>query len=935
MRLNLDGPRPVDLEKPVLRQPTASVRPDAPMDIFTRTAPALRFEGNIKDKASGLVSRIRRKPGDNDSKIFYVNHTHWDREWYRLHAAFQVRLSEAMDDIINRLDTGELKKFCLDGQSVAFEDYLELQRHALYRGSPAERKAAAEKIEKAINYVKKGRIEIGPWFVQPDLFLVSGESLVRNLKKGMDTARRYGGKEFFGYLPDPFGQPADMPLIFNGFGIDKIILWRGGNPDKAEFFWKGRDGSKALVRWYPYRGYSIRDLHIARASKRDKAREIENFVKSTSQQTHTGNVLLPLGGDHLGATPTEGLKLLKERLPDAKEVTFTEFMKQLEKDVGKGEGYERIRGHLLDNTHANILQGVYSARLYLKQQNRRIEHRLTKQAEPLVAMSQLLLGEDKKPRLPIRELEKSWTHLLYNQPHDSICGCSIDEVHVENESRFNTSGELATDVIRKQMAAINAEKAGPNQWVVVNTSGKPYTGVVKVNEWQYLDDSTDYSMDVEYDLKNVKKTRGLQTIYEGLEMEDQYLLDIYDNPRNHVKMMKREALIWVENIPPFGVKVVDMEDAKKAEFTPVYVVPENIRRMTNGLTALEVADDGTLSVTDLKTGKTYDGLHRIIDQPEQGDSYNSAPVPGGKRQTAKMTGFRVVEQGRLRSTFEITYELPETGMPLVTRVSLEAGNPVVLFETDYTNTVKDHKMQVSFPTGQPVDTVRAEGHFGIEDRQFDPGYNERNAIPANRKKGTQELKTNTGAIQRFVMANGQQVMTEGLTEYEVSGENLNITLLRAFGKLSDMHSGARDDEAGPPFDTPAGQMLHREMTVRYGWQPAPETDGEAYAAADRFYGVTAGEQGRAAEDMPTDDLSLVRLGNPHVAVSTVKLADNGKGLLVRMINTTDRDQAVTVETGFDYKKIWRVDFAENRRGKVKGNDLTLKPNAVETLLLSV
>lgn len=887
-------------------------------DTFTPISNAVTFSGKKKKPFT--------KPDKPDT--YYVNHTHWDREWYRLHAAYQARLAKVMDDIVTRMNNGKLKSFCMDGQVSAIEDYLEIQHHATKVGSKLERKLAAEKIASVKNLIKSGRLEIGPWFVQPDLFLTSGESLVRNLKKGMDKAKELGSEKYFGYLPDPFGQPSDMPLIFNGFGIDDIILWRGANPEKAEFYWKSRDGSESLVRWYPFHGYSLRTLHIERSDEEFKKNKLEQFLDIVFKRTHTGNVLIPLGGDHLGATPDEGLDILKKHFPEAKETTFTQFMDKLKTDIKNDSDqakYKKVSGHLLDNTAANILQGVYSSRMYLKQSNRKLEHQLTKEAEPLMAFSKLMLKE--KPETPWREWDKAWTQLLYNQPHDSICGCSIDEVHLENEARFNTAQELTNEIVRTQKAAISAEQAGSNQWIIYNNSGKPYTGPVKVSEWAYLDNDADYSDDVKVDYSNLPKSNLTQVTKESLEMEDQYLLDIYDNPRNHIKMLKREGLIWVENVPPLGTKVINQTE--KPDFDPVRVFAP--ATLNNGLISVAVAPDGSLTVEDLKSGKTYQNLHTLTDQPEQGDSYNSAPVPGTKPQQATVVSSGLTEFGKLKSTLTINYKL-KSGMPVATKVHLYAGSNQLEFETEYTNTVKDHKLQVAFDTGSPINSVTTEGHFGLDTREFNPNYNELKAMPANRKK-QRELATNSGAIQRFVTANGQLVATEGLTEYEVSSNQLKITLLRTFNQLSDIKTGVRDDEAGPPLPTPGGQMLNRKMNVRYAWQPEPESTQEAYAAAEKIYGVVSGEQGRGQEKQETSEQSMAQWNNPNIVSSAVKLADNGKGLLVRLINTTDQPQAAILKAGFDIKKIKVVDFAEKTQAKLKSNNINLAPYQVQTFIL--
>src|SRR5690606_12692412 len=102
-----------------------------------------------------------------------VSHTHWDREWYRTFEAFRARLVDTVDRVLDLLDDDPGWHFLLDGQSIVIEDYLEVR--------PGER----DRLRAA---VAAGRLAVGPWYVQPDSLLPSGESHVRNLLEGRRVA---------------------------------------------------------------------------------------------------------------------------------------------------------------------------------------------------------------------------------------------------------------------------------------------------------------------------------------------------------------------------------------------------------------------------------------------------------------------------------------------------------------------------------------------------------------------------------------------------------------------------------------------------------------------------------------------------------------------------------------------------------------------------
>jgi alpha-mannosidase len=87
--------------------------------------------------------------------------THWDREWYESFQDYRFRLVATIDELLDTLQRDpEFRYFQLDGQAILIEDYLEIR---------PEREGQLREMAAA------GRLKIGPWYVLPDEFLVSGE----------------------------------------------------------------------------------------------------------------------------------------------------------------------------------------------------------------------------------------------------------------------------------------------------------------------------------------------------------------------------------------------------------------------------------------------------------------------------------------------------------------------------------------------------------------------------------------------------------------------------------------------------------------------------------------------------------------------------------------------------------------------------------------
>ncbi|MBQ4064567.1 MAG: alpha-mannosidase, partial [Clostridia bacterium] len=141
-----------------------------------------------------------------------ISHTHWDREWYLPLENFRMRLVDLIDNLLDILDKDPNYRFHLDAQTIVLEDYLEIRPH---------KRAALE------GHVTGGRILVGPWYVQNDFHLTSGEATVRNLMIGTKIAKSFGESMPIGYAADQFGLIAQLPQILLGFGLTEGVFGRG------------------------------------------------------------------------------------------------------------------------------------------------------------------------------------------------------------------------------------------------------------------------------------------------------------------------------------------------------------------------------------------------------------------------------------------------------------------------------------------------------------------------------------------------------------------------------------------------------------------------------------------------------------------------------------------------------------------------------------
>jgi alpha-mannosidase len=394
-------------------------------------------------------------------RYFVVPHTHWDREWYRPFEHFRLMLGGVVDEVLNTLERDDaFTSFTLDGQAIVLEDYVEVR---------------PEHEQRLRKLIEAGRIEIGPSYVLPDEFLVGGEPLVRNLLIGRAVCERFGGRpSAAGYLPDSFGHPMQLPQILAGFGIESFLFSRGLGDELEElgvaFQWVAPDGSS--VRALQLLGDYSNFAEVADADEGEaRVRGIDERFGWALKRVSVHDVLLCNGTDHLRVQPAMPAICaeLERRIPGSSfEIArYGDYVAALR--TGELPSWS---GELLGSRLWNVLRGVNSARLYLKQANERAERRLLS-AETLTALCALSAGT----RFPVEDFTLAWRELLKCQPHDSICGCSCDEVHRDMLVRY---GSLERTVRWLAEGAVDEFDRVPGVGIV-NTLPFARSGVVRID----------------------------------------------------------------------------------------------------------------------------------------------------------------------------------------------------------------------------------------------------------------------------------------------------------------------------------------------------------------------------------------------------------------------------------------------------------------------
>jgi hypothetical protein len=851
--------------------------------------------------------------------VTVIPHTHWDREWYAPFQGFRHKLIGLLDSLLDQLDHDpDFRHFLLDGQMAVVDDYLAVRPHE------------AERLKRLAT---EGRVAMGPWYALPDEFLVSGETLVRNLQAGMRRADDFAGAMDVGYLPDMFGHVAQMPQILGLLGFEHAVVWRGvpAAVDRTGFTWEAPDGTSVRAEYLP-QGYGN-----GSSTPKDPdalATQVAEWAATYEAVLQGGPILWMNGADHLMPMPWVPESLAKANaLQDELHFeigTLADHVRSAPTD-----GLPRWKGELRSGSRANLLMGVTSNRTDVRQAEQRATQWVERLAEPLSAL--LLPAE----RWPSTLLAESWLQLIRNSAHDSVCACSADEVVDAVLVRYLGAQRTAEGLVDDALAALG-EQVGGTAPVVLNPGARTRSGLVELELPGEGDSDPELGIQVVHQRPEARLlhelpadiaavvvpeeqawTVGLidwqvdepdgggplvvhsylgEGARPGLQpLGDRLRTHAADHPDVPVQVVRHQApsrkvLVHLDAVPGFGWKAWGAEPVR----TQPVVVEGN--RMSNGHATVAVdALTGTWSLDG------HAGLGRLVDGGDVGDTYNwCPPAEDHEVDTPLAVDVEVLEEGPVRGRVRISrrHRLPqraeggarvgEVETTVQTTLELQAGEDVVRVTEELDNQSRDHRLRVLFPLPEPATSSKAECAYDVVER----------GLVA--EGGLTEQALATYPSRRFVCAGGLTVVHEGLNEYELLlapgaeagaevADTLAVTLLRCTGMLSQGPMATRPMPAGPldPLEGPQAQGRHvLRYAVRVGEQdphaladqvllplllaPAPRHPGSEAAAEGRALEISGAE---VAAVHRVDGQVEVRVFNPTDVEVAVHLPGRG-GVLV-------------------------------------------------------
>jgi len=865
-----------------------------------------------------------------------------------------VDLMDRLLDICER--NPDFKHYHLDSQTIVLEDYLEIR---------PEKRSILEK------HIRNGRILAGPWYTLPDMFLISGEAVVRNLLRGHKIAGSMGKVMKAGYSPMSYGQLSQIAQIYRGFGIDSIMFYRGMDTygiKKSEYILEAPDGSRILgvkfphqmtrfnfrfnvwsgtvypdnpnpwVLFHPCNPDDFDECYTLLHTNFEKVFNTKGIVDGIQRakdlvvgMATTDQLLLMDGFD--ASYPHENtsriVKYAAKHWPHDKMIhsSFEKYVAAVKKRV-KWDKLQVVKGErrtpAIDTMGTSIMQGILTSHNYFKRANHDTQVLLEKLAEPLASFAWMLGARSRAPYLDL-----GWKYILSNHGHDTICGASVDQIYVDAMDRLNQSRQIArhtailsqNDIVERVTTRKNS--SDDPLLFVFNTLNQPRSEVVEA----YVD----FPQDEKVASFSIIDFKGKEIPYQQLKKESLYGVTENGDETYRAYFMDRFHVEFpAESVPAMGYKALRLVANPKAKPLAGATLVTGKQTLENDSLKVVIQADGTLDITDKKRRKTYKGLNYFEDGGDAGTPwYYIRPAKDRILTTrGKKAKVALIEDKPLTAAFRVETSLtvPESltrdktervkrqkTIAFVSTIRLTRLSKAVEIHTEVQSPVEDHRTRAMFPTGIRTDVSWAESNFDIMERPID--WKEDTSAWIDKEVG---IKPQQMFMDLTDGITGLAILNRGLREFEVSRDKsrtVGITLVRG-ARYPKIAGGA-----SPWADDPIPQRCQMKGTFEFDYAICPHAGdwekGDCYAAALNYNAPLLVAQCSAHAAVENPEQTFLSIGPKPLELSAVKIAESGKSLIVRFFNPTDRRVNGRIHTAVPIKRARLVNLNEEPQQELK------------------
>ncbi len=806
---------------------------DSVNELDLRNPHSEEFYRGIKKANSILEKELYSKEYSGNGKATVIGHTHIDLAWLWQYKHTRDKTARSFSTAVKLLNEQKEHKF-MSSQAQLYE-FVKTEFPELY--------------EEIKEMVKKGRWEPeGAMWVEPDMNLSAGESIVRQILYG----KKFFKDEFdvdckVLWLPDVFGYSAALPQILKKSGVEYFMTAKLGTNEVNRFpcdtfKWKGIDGEEVLAHLISYLpgvyNPKIEDGEILEGWRRYVQKDIND------------DVLVPFGFADGGGGPTEEqiehIKRLKKGLPGVPQTKFGEvvdYFKRLEKKVQNDRRLPTWSGEIYYEKH----RGTYTSMARNKKQNRKCEF-LYMNAEWLWSLARIFGGGE----FPKEKFDKGMKNMLLNQFHDVLPGSSIKQVYDDSDALYKEAFEIGEEICETAVRTIAKQMGAKKPSVLIfNPYGEKVSGYAETEK----------------------------------------------------------GIIFAENVPAKGFAVYAL-DTK----SPQYPVTATETEMENEYWKLKLSENGFIeALYDKKAGRQCfkenaqaNKLRIFEDRPELEDNWNLDSFYTEKEYELPMPDeIKVMETGGERGIVRIARKYQSS---VITQdIIMYAHSKRIDFKT--TIDWKEHSQIIR--TDFPVDVNATKATYEI---QF--GHTER---ANNRNTSWEEAKFEVcGHKWADISDNGygMALMNDCKYGYSALGGTIAMTLLRS-GNVPNPLADKELHEFTYSILPHEGSFVEAEVVK------------EAYMLNNPMFAVTLAEK----EASLPDSFSMFECEG--AILETVKPAENGDGLILRMYEANNKSGRVKITCGKKTATAEFCDLMENKIGDCKIEkdliEFNIKPFEIVTL----
>ncbi|TSA34747.1 MAG: alpha-mannosidase [Porphyromonadaceae bacterium] len=725
--------------------------------------------------------------------------------------------------------------------------------------------------------VDEGRWNIvGGWWVEPDMNIPSGESMVRQGLYGQLTFQRIlGHRATVAFNPDSFGHTSTLPQIIKSQGMENYIFMRPAPKEKMLpanlFWWEGADGTRVLT-------YRIPLSYNDSGSVKNRVEQVLTQFKDEPMKSFMAYYG---AGDHGGGATKENIRSIEELKVEKGAPTV--FFSTTERYFKEVREEKNINLPVVKDDLQHHAVGCYTAESEIKKGNRQSEAALVT-AEKVAAVGSLAWGA----KYPKRELTSAWQRVLFLQFHDSLAGTSLYEHSQVAREGYGYALDIAHHAtylaVQKLEWQVPAEDPASQYVLVFN----PHAWEVRGN--------------VEYDF-------NWGTSHKSSRVEDELGNSLLHQwTAGSTEAGSRKKLIVNAMIPPMGYRQIRLMDGDTLKIQDVAFAQEN--KLENEYLRIHFSTNGSLGIFDKVSGKElFSGGESgcravIIDDPSDTWSHDIKTF-SNEIGAFENAAIKVLENGPLRATMRITSTYGASILTVDWTLYTGSRNLEAKVTLDWHEHLK--MLKFSFPVDVESPTATYETPYGYIERATngdeDPG-------------------------QRWIDLSGKfNGSTHGLTVindakygYNVKGNDMRISIARS--AVYAHHNPKVLDMKAEHLWMDQGIQTFRMLLVPHSdtWKKS----NIVRIAEEFMVPLVAIYQGIHGGMMPKSG-SFLAVDAQNVVVSAIKQSENGEDIIIRCVETSGLAAAATIDLRFADRK-WTGSFrpCEIKTLRIKQNTGTIK-----------